>query len=95
MQTSKNRKIYFRLTMNRRNVVSRKTMKKIRLRKFSVRIILDTYLQGQSSRFRARVAKGRSAFRDRIAGVSLESKIVYRGLGFYKKVILACKLHLK
>ena len=35
----------------------------------------------QSSRFRARVAKGRPAFRDRITRGSLESKIVYRGVG--------------
>ena len=35
----------------------------------------------KSSRFRARVAKGRPAFRDRITRRSLESKIVYRGVG--------------
>ena len=35
----------------------------------------------ESSRFRARVAKGRLAFRDRITKGSLESKIVYRGVG--------------
>ena len=35
----------------------------------------------ESSRFRARVAKGRPAFRDRITRRSLESKIVYRGVG--------------
>ena len=35
----------------------------------------------ESSRFRARVAKGRPAFRDRITGVNLESIIVYRGVG--------------
>ena len=34
------------------------------LRKFSVRIILDTYLWRQGSRFRARAAKGKPAFRD-------------------------------
>ena len=42
--------------------------------KYSVRVILDT----QSSRFRARVAERRPAFRDRITRGSLESKIVYR-----------------
>ena len=46
--------------------------------KYSVRVILDTYLEGQSSRFRARVAERRPAFRDRITRGSLESKIVYR-----------------
>ena len=35
----------------------------------------------ESSRFRARVAKGRPAFRDRITRRTLESKIVYRGVG--------------
>ena len=35
----------------------------------------------ESSRFRARVAKGRPAFRDRITRRSQESKIVYRGVG--------------
>ena len=35
----------------------------------------------KSSRFRARVAKGRPAFRDRINGGNLESRIVYRGVG--------------
>ena len=35
----------------------------------------------ESSRFRARVANGRPAFRDRITRRSLESKIVYRGVG--------------
>ena len=35
----------------------------------------------ESSRFRARVAKGRPAFRDRITRGSLESKIVYQGVG--------------
>ena len=35
----------------------------------------------ESSRFRARVTKGRPAFRDRITRGSLESKIVYRGVG--------------
>ena len=35
----------------------------------------------ESSRFRARVAKERPAFRDRITRRSLESKIVYRGVG--------------
>ena len=35
----------------------------------------------ESSRFRARVAKGRPAFRDRITSRSQESKIVYRGVG--------------
>ena len=35
----------------------------------------------KSSRFRARVAKGRPAFRDRITRGSLESKIVYRVVG--------------
>ena len=34
-----------------------------------------------STRFRARVAKERPAFRDRITRGSLESKIVYRGVG--------------
>ena len=34
----------------------------------------------ESSRFRARVATGRPAFRDRITRGSLESKIVYRGV---------------
>ena len=34
-----------------------------------------------STHFRARVAKGRPAFRDRITRGSLESKIVYRGVG--------------
>ena len=34
-----------------------------------------------STCFRARVAKGRPAFRDRITRGSLESKIVYRGVG--------------
>ena len=32
----------------------------------TIRVILDTYFLGQSSRFRARVAKGRPAFRGRI-----------------------------
>ena len=35
----------------------------------------------ESSRFRARVAKGRPAFRDCITRRRLESKIVYRGVG--------------
>ena len=35
----------------------------------------------ESSRFRARVAKDRPAFRDRITRGSLESKIGYRGVG--------------
>ena len=35
----------------------------------------------ESSRFRARASKGRPAFRDRITRGSLESKIVYRGVG--------------
>ena len=35
----------------------------------------------ESSRFRARVAKGRPAFRDRITRRSQESKIEYRGVG--------------
>ena len=35
----------------------------------------------ESSRFRARFAKGRPAFRDCITRGSLESKIVYRGVG--------------
>ena len=35
----------------------------------------------ESSLFRARVAKGRPAFRDRITRRSLESKIGYRGVG--------------
>ena len=35
----------------------------------------------ESSRFRARVAKGRPTFRDRITRRSQESKIVYRGVG--------------
>ena len=35
----------------------------------------------ESSRFRARVAKGRPASRDRITRRSQESKIVYRGVG--------------
>ena len=35
----------------------------------------------QSSRFRARVAKGRPAFRDRITRGSLEYKIVFRKVG--------------
>ena len=35
----------------------------------------------ESSCFRARVAKGRPAFRDRITRRSHESKIVYRGVG--------------
>ena len=35
----------------------------------------------ESSRFRARVAKGRPAFRDRITRRSHESKIGYRGVG--------------
>ena len=35
----------------------------------------------ESSRFRARVTKGRPAFRDRITRRSQESKIVYRGVG--------------
>ena len=35
----------------------------------------------ESSRFRARVAKKRPVFRDRITRRSLESKIVYRGVG--------------
>ena len=35
----------------------------------------------ESSRFRARVAKGRPAFRDHITRGSLESKIGYRGVG--------------
>ena len=35
----------------------------------------------ESSRFRARVAKGRPAFRDRITRGNLESKIVYQGVG--------------
>ena len=35
----------------------------------------------ESSHFRARVAKGRPAFRDRITRRSQESKIVYRGVG--------------
>ena len=35
----------------------------------------------ESSRFQARVAKGRPAFRDRITRRTLESKIVYRGVG--------------
>ena len=35
----------------------------------------------ESSRFQARVANGRPAFRDRITRRSLESKIVYRGVG--------------
>ena len=35
----------------------------------------------ESSRFRARVAKDRPAFRDHITRGSLESKIGYRGVG--------------
>ena len=35
----------------------------------------------ESSRFRARVAMGRPAFRDRITRRSQESKTVYRGVG--------------
>ena len=45
-------------------MVSRKFLKKNWLSKFSVRVILDTYLWKQGSRFRAGAAKGKPAFRD-------------------------------
>ena len=62
-----------------------KTMKKFWLRKFLVRVILGTYLLGQSSRFRARVAKGRSPSAIALQGGSLESKILFRGVGANSK----------
>ena len=62
-----------------------KTMKKFWLRKFLVRVILDTYLLEQSSRFRARVAKGRSPSAIALQGGSLESKILFRGVGANSK----------
>ena len=43
-----------------------KNFKNCLLKKYSLRVILDRYLWIQSSRFRARIAKGRPAFRDRI-----------------------------
>ena len=49
--------------------------------KFSVRVILDTYLWRQGSRFRARAAKGKPAFREiALQGGNIESKMVYRGV---------------
>ena len=53
-----------RVTWNVEKTGFQKTMKNFWLRIFSVRVILDTYLEGQSSRFRARVAKRRPVFRD-------------------------------
>ena len=47
---------------------------------FSVRVILDMYLWRQGSRFRARAAKGKPAFRDCITRGNIESKMVYRGV---------------
>ena len=55
---------------------SEKLRKNFRSESFSIRTSCI-----ESTRFRARVAKGRPAFRDRITRGSLESKIVYRGVG--------------
>ena len=55
---------------------SEKLWKRFRSDSFSIRSS-----RIESSRFRARVAKGRPAFRDRITRRSQESKIVYRGVG--------------
>ena len=49
-----------------------KNFEKFWLKKFSIQVCLE------SSRFLARVAKGRPAFWDRIFRGNLESKIVYR-----------------
>jgi len=68
-------------SMNRgKKVVFRKTWKNFdlenfRSESFSIRISCI-----ESSRFRARVAKGIPAFRDRITGGNLESRIVYGGV---------------
>ena len=51
-------------------------LKNVRSDSFSIRTS-----RMESSRFRARVAKGRPAFRDRITRRSQESEIVYRGVG--------------
>ena len=42
---------------------------------------LENFRSESSSCFRARVAEGRPAFRDRITVGNLESRIVYRGVG--------------
>ena len=72
---------------------SEKTLKKFRLRKFPTADSFSIRTSCiESSRFRARVAKGRPAFRDRITRGSLESKIVYRGVGadFKKRKNIFC-----
>ena len=54
-----------RVPLNEEKSGFQKNFEKNWLRKFSVRVILDTYLWRQGSRFRARVAEGKPAFRDR------------------------------
>ena len=54
-----------RVPLNGEKSGFQKNFEKNWLRKFLVRVILDTYLWRQGSRFRARVAKGKPAFRDR------------------------------
>ena len=55
--------------------------KKVVFRKTLKNFDLENFRSESSSCFRARVAEGRPAFRDRITVGNLESRIVYRGVG--------------
>ena len=87
MRTSKKRKKIFSV-INEQGIMnhgkrwfSEKLRKKFDLENFRSKSFSIRVSCIESSRFQARVAKGRPAFRDRITGRNLESRIVYREVG--------------